>query len=86
MAAVLHFWFEFYVTPGYESFASKVVICWIGAWLGSSVFGHWPHRIAGLHYDDVWFLPAILGAVAMIIVAVDLVRMLHVQDRPRRRR
>jgi hypothetical protein len=29
----------------------------------------WP---GGLHYGDVWFIPAILGAAGVLIVAVDL--------------
>jgi uncharacterized membrane protein YeaQ/YmgE (transglycosylase-associated protein family) len=72
VSAVLHYHFKYYVTPGHWSFASKVVVGWIGAWLGSPVFGYWPHRIPSLHYGDVWFIPAILGSVALIIVAVDL--------------
>jgi hypothetical protein len=43
-----------------------------GAWIGSPVIGNWPHRIPGLHYGDVWFIPAILGAAGLLIVAVDL--------------
>jgi len=35
----------------------------------------WPHRIPGLQYGDVWFVPAILGALALIIVAFDVATM-----------
>jgi uncharacterized membrane protein YeaQ/YmgE (transglycosylase-associated protein family) len=42
---------------------------WASAWIGSPVFGHWP---ADLHYEDIWFIPAILGAAGVLIVAVDL--------------
>jgi uncharacterized membrane protein YeaQ/YmgE (transglycosylase-associated protein family) len=51
------------------SFCSKVVVWWVGAWVGSSVLGHWP---PDLHYADIWFIPAILGAAGVLIVAVDL--------------
>jgi hypothetical protein len=34
--------------------------------------GYWPHRIPSLQHGDIWFIPAILGALALIIVAVDV--------------
>jgi uncharacterized membrane protein YeaQ/YmgE (transglycosylase-associated protein family) len=77
VSAVLHYGFKYYVTPGIWSFCSKVVVGWIGAWLGSPVFGYWPHRIPSLQYENIWFIPAILGAVALIIVAVDVANMLR---------
>jgi uncharacterized membrane protein YeaQ/YmgE (transglycosylase-associated protein family) len=76
-SAVLHYGFKYYVTPGCWSFCSKVVVGWVGAWLGSPVLGHWPSRIPSLNYQDVWFVPAALGALGLIIVAVDLVTMLR---------
>ena len=75
VSAVLHYHFKYYVMPGHWSFGSKVVVGWIGAWLGSPIFGHWPSRIPSLHYEDVWYIPAILGALALIIVAVDVATM-----------
>jgi uncharacterized membrane protein YeaQ/YmgE (transglycosylase-associated protein family) len=75
VSAIMHYQLEYYVTPGHWSFASKVVVGWIGAWLGSPVLGHWPHVIPNLHYGDVWYIPAILGAGAMILVAVDVGHM-----------
>jgi uncharacterized membrane protein YeaQ/YmgE (transglycosylase-associated protein family) len=71
----LHFGLHHYVTPGYWSFCSKIVVGYVGAWIGSSVFGNWPHSYPGLHYETIWFIPAILGAAAVIIVAVDLGHM-----------
>jgi len=67
VSGILH-----YVTPGFWSFCSKVAVGWLGAWIGSSVVGHWPARIPGLHYGDIWVIPAILGAAGVLIVAVDL--------------
>ena len=86
VSAILHYYFKYYVTPGAWSFCSKVVVGWIGAWLGSPVFGYWPHRIPNLHYEDVWFIPAILGALALIIVAVDVATMAVMRGGARRRR
>jgi uncharacterized membrane protein YeaQ/YmgE (transglycosylase-associated protein family) len=84
VSAVLHYYFEYYVTPGEWSFASKVVVGWIGAWLGSPVFGNWPGRIPSLHHGNVWYVPAILGALAMIVVAVDLATIARGSTRRRR--
>ena|SRR5919106_2196410 len=69
---ILHFGLEYYVTPGMWSYASKVVVGWFGAWLGTPVFGRW---FPGLNYDGVYYIPAILGALAILLVAVDLVKM-----------
>ncbi|MFH2012588.1 MAG: hypothetical protein ABIJ37_07820 [Pseudomonadota bacterium] len=70
VSGVLHFVFKFYVLPGWWSFASKVLIGWVGAWLGSPVFGYW---WSGLNYNNVYFIPAILGSVAILVFAVDLI-------------
>src|SRR5215510_1646705 len=72
VSGILHYGLNYYVTSGFWSFCSKVAVGWVGAWIGSLVIGHWPARIPGLHYGDVWFIPAILGAVGVLIVAVDL--------------
>ena len=77
VSAVLHYGAKYYVTPGVWSFCSKVVVGWIGAWLGSPVFGYWPHSIPYLQHGNVWFIPAILGALASIIVAVDIATMVR---------
>jgi uncharacterized membrane protein YeaQ/YmgE (transglycosylase-associated protein family) len=44
---------------------------WFGAWLGSPVFGYWPHQFPILNYQNIWFIPAILGAIAAVGLAVD---------------
>ena len=75
---VLHFPLKYHVNPGMWSFASKVVIGWIGGWLGTPVFGSW---FPGLGYfpgssgEEVFIIPAILGCAAMIVVAVDVFKM-----------
>jgi uncharacterized membrane protein YeaQ/YmgE (transglycosylase-associated protein family) len=69
---ILHFGLKYYVTAGWWSFASKVVVGWVGAWLGSPVFGHW---WPGVQYQEIYLIPAILGALASLVVAVDLGKM-----------
>jgi uncharacterized membrane protein YeaQ/YmgE (transglycosylase-associated protein family) len=75
VSAILHYGLKYYVTPGLYSFCSKVVLGWVGAWLGSPVLGYWPHRLPFFHYGDIWFIPAILGSLAVLLVAVDLAKM-----------
>ena len=70
VSAILHFGFKFYIRPGYVSFISKVIFGWIGAWLGSPVFGSW---FGGLVYEKIYISPAILGSLALLIIMVDLV-------------
>jgi len=40
-----------------------IVIGWLGGWVGSPVFGHW---FSPLCVDNVYVIPAILGAGAAI--------------------
>lgn len=71
VTAILHYGFRFYARPGAWSYASKVVLGWIGAWLGSPVFGHW---WSGLSYEEVYYVPAILGSFALVVFVVDFVK------------
>lgn len=69
VAIVLHYVLSYYVVPGLRSFFGKVVIAWVGAWLGSPVLGYWWE---GLNYEDVYVIPAILGSLALVVFAVDM--------------
>jgi uncharacterized membrane protein YeaQ/YmgE (transglycosylase-associated protein family) len=71
VSGILHYGFKFYVRAGTASYLSKVVIGWFGAWLGSPVFGHWWE---GLNYEQVYYVPAILGSLAMVFLVVDCVK------------
>ncbi len=71
VSGTLHYGFKYYVRAGTVSFLSKVVIGWIGAWLGSPVFGHWWE---GLNYLQVYYVPAILGSLAILVLAVECVK------------
>lgn len=68
---ILHYVLKFYIVPGLASFFGKVIIGWFGAWLGSPVFGYW---FAGVQYEQVYIIPAILGSAALLVIAVDLVK------------
>ena len=68
VSAILHYGVKFYVVAGTSSFLCKVVVGWVGAWLGSPVLGHWWD---GLNYEQVYFVPAILGSLAFLVLAVD---------------
>ena len=72
VSAILHYGVKYYVTPGPWSFCSKVVVGYIGAWLGTPVFGKWWD---GISYGDVFIIPAILGSLALIVVCVDVAKM-----------
>lgn len=71
VSAVLHYVLKFYIRPGIVSFFSKVIFGWIGAWLGSPVFGYW---FGGVVYEKIYIIPAILGSLALSVIMVDLVR------------
>lgn len=72
VSAILHFGFQYYVIAGWWSFLSKIILGWIGAWLGSPVFGSW---FPGLNWEQVYYIPAILGSLALLILAVDIGKM-----------
>jgi uncharacterized membrane protein YeaQ/YmgE (transglycosylase-associated protein family) len=71
VSGVLHFLFKYYITPGWWSYLSKVLIGWVGAWLGSPVFGHWWQSLS---YKEVYIVPAILGSLLLLIFVVDIVK------------
>lgn len=69
VSAIMHYGFQYHVRPGFDSFVSKVIFGWIGAWLGSPVLGKWGSFLA---YENVYIIPAILGCIAILIVMGDL--------------
>jgi uncharacterized membrane protein YeaQ/YmgE (transglycosylase-associated protein family) len=71
VSGVLHFVFKFYIIPGWWSYFSKIIIGWVGAWLGSPIFGYWWQ---GLNYKEVYIVPAILGSLSILIFAVDFIK------------
>jgi uncharacterized membrane protein YeaQ/YmgE (transglycosylase-associated protein family) len=79
VSAVLHYVVKFYIRPGLVSFFSKVIFGWIGAWLGTPVFGRW---FNGVCYEDIFIIPAILGSLAVMVILVDLVKTAKVITKP----
>ncbi len=79
VSGILHYGCKYYVTADIWSFCSKVCVGWVGAWLGSPVLGHW---WANLAFQQVYYIPAILGSAALIIVAVDMAKMWSGGSRP----
>lgn len=71
VSAILHYGAKFYIVPGTTSFLAKVILGWLGAWLGSPILGYW---WAGLNYEQVYFIPAILGSFALLVLAVDILK------------
>jgi len=71
VSAVLHFGCKYYITTGWGSFLNKVIIAWFGARMGTRLFGSW---VEGLNYKQVYIIPAILGSLAILIFAVDIVK------------
>ena len=79
VSAILHFGVRFHVVPGLTSYFGEVVVAWVGAWLGSPVFGHW---FGGLNRGEVYYVPAILGSLALVVLAVDAVKTLGSSAQP----
>ncbi len=69
ISAIMHYGFKYYVRPTFDSFVTKVIFGWLGAWLGSPVLGHW---FSGLAYENVYIIPAILGCLAVLVLMGDL--------------
>ncbi len=72
VSAVLHFGLKYYVTSDWWSFISKVVVGYIGAALGTPLLGKWWEGVA---YGDIYIVPAIVGAFALLVLAIDLMQM-----------
>ena len=60
--------------PGCGHILSKVTIGFLGAWMGPAIFGHW---FEGFVFGGIYFLPALLGAFALLIMVVDVTKTLR---------
>jgi uncharacterized membrane protein YeaQ/YmgE (transglycosylase-associated protein family) len=49
----------------YLSLSSDLVLGYVGAWLGTPVFGRW---VEGISYQNVSIIPALLGAIAILVL------------------
>jgi uncharacterized membrane protein YeaQ/YmgE (transglycosylase-associated protein family) len=61
VAVAYHHVIRYRFLEGNDAAFGKLIVGWIGAWVGSPVFGHWLWRI-----ENVYVVPAILGAIAAI--------------------
>ena len=59
VSAVMYFALNIRLKAGYWM---QLIVSWVGAWLGSPVFGHWFEQV---RLEQVYIIPAILGAVAL---------------------
>lgn len=65
VAVVFHHILRYRFLEGLDSFLGKIAVGWLGGWLGSPVLGHWLLKI-----EDVYVIPAIIGAVAAVFLNV----------------
>lgn len=61
VAVVYHSILRYRFLDGNDALFGKLIVGWFGAWLGSPVLGYWLWKI-----DNVYIVPAILGAIAAI--------------------
>ena len=57
VSVVMYFAFNIRLSAGYWM---QLITAWIGAWLGSPVFGHWFEQVK---LAEIYIIPAILGAI-----------------------
>jgi uncharacterized membrane protein YeaQ/YmgE (transglycosylase-associated protein family) len=60
---VLHYLAKYRLREGIDGFFGKVLVGWIGGWLGSPVFGHWPENMT---LGSVYPVPALFGSLAAV--------------------
>lgn len=65
VALVYHYFLRYRFLDGIASLFGKIIMSWLGGWLGSPVFGHWSWRL-----EDVYLVPAILGAATALHLSV----------------
>jgi len=61
VAVVYHNVLRYRFLEGNDALFGKLILGWLGAWLGSPVFGFWLWK-----YENVYIVPAILGAIAAV--------------------
>lgn len=65
VAAAYHWAFRYRLLEGIDSVLGKMIVGWVGAWLGSPVLGHWLWK-----FENVYIVPALLGAIATVHITV----------------
>lgn len=65
VAVAYHYVLRYRFLDGNDAMVGKLIVGWLGAWLGSPVLGHWLWKI-----ENVYIVPAILGAITAIHLTV----------------
>jgi len=65
VAVAYHNVIRYRFLEGNDALFGKLIIGWVGAWLGSPILGHWLWRV-----ENVYIVPAILGAIATVHLTV----------------
>jgi len=65
VAVAYHYVLRYRFLEGDDALIGKLIVGWFGAWLASPVLGHWLWKV-----ENVYIVPAILGAIAAIHVTV----------------
>lgn len=65
VAGVFHYGLRYRFLEGIDAAYAKVVLAWIGAWLGSPVLGYWSYKI-----ENVYLVPALIGAITVLVMNV----------------
>ena len=65
VAVAYHYVIRYRFLDGSDALVGKLIVGWLGAWLGSPILGHWLWKV-----ENVYIVPAILGAIAAIHLTV----------------
>ncbi len=71
VSAIIQYGLKFTGRPGHRPLVVKVIVGYYGAWWGTTVYGQWWE---GLNYQDIYYIPAVLGAFSLVWFAVAMVR------------
>lgn len=63
VSVVLHYLVKYRVVPGVEGLFGKLIVGWLGGWVGSPVLGHWWTNVK---VENVYIVPALLGSLAAV--------------------
>ncbi len=69
---VLHYLVKYRLAEGLEGFLGKLMVGWLGGWLGSPVLGHWPES---LKLGSIYLVPALLGSLVAVFGVVLLLKI-----------
>jgi uncharacterized membrane protein YeaQ/YmgE (transglycosylase-associated protein family) len=69
---VLHYLVKYRLAQGVEGFFGKLIVGWLGGWLGSPVLGYWPDSVK---LGSIYLVPALLGSLAAVFGVVLLLKI-----------